>query len=599
MTDPGRDDEAGSPPRVSLPQVVGLVARAGGASFYGVLATMCTTGIGLAAILVLGQSLATELTSQNGRPGPSLWLLLAAVVLLAAIVSFGRMVGGGLHRLLTEQVIRWCEEQITLLSAHSELIEFDSPAFHDRIVRARRASTAALQITLAVPRVIASLLTVGGLVVAVALTAPILLPVALLSGLPVLLTGRALGERLLTFTWGHTPSDRERQHIENILESRDQAAEIRVFGMQGFLADRWRRLYDERIDEIRDLVRAFLRRAVAAAVGVAVSLAILLVSLAWLLARGDVDLLSAAAVAISVLILSNQSQTIAANVGALREHSGQLADFLETMRLLDRLSSAGPAAKSEAGPLARLDVDHLTFSYPAASRPALRDVSFSLRGDEMVAIVGHNGSGKTTLAKLLCGLYEAQSGEVSWNGRPIRTQNTGNEIGAVFQSFARYWFSAADNIRVGATAESDDDDLARVRRAAREAEADTFLAQLPRGYETLLAAELKGGVDLSVGQWQRVAIARLLYRDPSLVVLDEPTASLDAEAEAKLFSTLSRLRGSRAVIVISHRFSTVRVADRILVLSGGRLVEEGSHDELMTLGGEYASMYSQQASAYA
>ncbi|WDZ83611.1 ABC transporter ATP-binding protein [Micromonospora cathayae] len=584
---------------MSLWQVVLLVARAGGASFYGVLATMCTTGIGLAAVLVLGRSLAAGLTRQDGRPGLSLWLLLAAVVLLVAVVAFGRMVGGGLHRLLTEKVIRWCEEQITLLSAHSELIEFDTPAFHDRLVRARRASTSALQITLAVPRVIAASLTVGGLVVAVALTAPVLLPVALLSGLPVLLTGRALGERLLTFTWGHTPSDRERQHIENILESRDQAAEIRVFGIQDFLADRWRHLYDERIDEIRDLVRGFLRRAVVAAVGVAASLTVLLVSLAWLLARGHVDLLAAVTVGVSVLILSNQSQTIAANVGALREHSGQLADFLATMRLLDRLAGTGVDRRPAAGPLTRLDVDQLTFSYPAANRPALSDVSFSLRGDEMVAIVGHNGSGKTTLAKLLCGLYEAQSGEVRWNGRPIRAQDPGNEIGAVFQSFARYWFSAADNIRVGAAVGPVDADLDRVRAAAREAEADGFLAGLPRGYETLLAAELAGGVDLSVGQWQRVAIARVLYRDPSLVVLDEPTASLDAEAEAKLFSTLSRLRGSRAVLVISHRFSTVRVADRILVLDNGRLIEQGTHDELMTLGGKYAGMYSQQAAAYA
>ncbi len=577
-----------------LRRIIVLVARAGGSSFYGALASMSATGLGFAVVLLAGKSLVGRLAQQRGiSMHPSTWAVLVGVVALVSVVAFASMASGGFHRILTEKVVRWCGEQITLLSARSDLIEFDSPTFHDRIGRSRRASDAALQITLAVPRMLASAVTMVGLIVAVALTAPILLPVAVLSGLPMLFAGRALGERMLTFSWGHTPGDRERQHIEEVLTSRDQAAEIRVFGIQSFLTTRWNRLYDDRIADIADIVRGYLRRSMLAAVGVALTLTVLLVSLAVLLSRGDVDLASAVTVGVSVLILSSQSQTIAAGIGALREHSGQMADFLETTKLLETMSVGG-VAKPAADALTRLDVDRVTFAYPSADRPALHDVTFTLAAGEMVAIVGANGSGKTTLAKVLCGLYPTRSGEVRWNGRPIRAQEPGSQIGAVFQTFARYWFSAADNIRVG----SGSADLQRVRAAATEAGAADFIEELPDGFGTLLAPELEGGVDLSLGQWQRVAIARVLFRDPSLVVLDEPTASLDTQAEAELFATLARLRGGRAVIVISHRFSTVRAADRILVLDHGRLIEQGTHEDLMAMRGAYATMYAQQASAY-
>jgi ATP-binding cassette subfamily B protein len=633
MSAGGRGAERGRTPgiRGGMGRTIGLVARAGGAWFYAVIVAMSVTGLGFAVELFLGRALVGRLTGPDGPSGTTgTWLLLGGAVLVAAGIAFGQLASTGLHRLLAEKVIYWCNEQVVRLTAECETREFDSPDFHDRIRRARNGAQSSITIALAAPQLVASAVTSLGLLAAVGATAPVLIPIALLSGVPLLIAGRANAREMYSFSFGNTPNDRERFQLEEVLGSRDQAAEVRVFGIEDFLVRRWKVLYDERIAGLTVLVRNFLRRSLLAAAGAAISLVLTLGSLVWLLTTHHINVLAAATAAVSVILLADQAQRMAGNVGQLREETVQVADFYSTTLLLappllrcgrassvttlllappllrcGRASSVATRTAARQLPvrpagarLLHMRVDGVTFTYPSAGMPALRDVTFDLAADEMVAIVGHNGSGKTTLAKLVCGLYEADAGVVTWNGRPIREQDVGRQLGAVFQTFARYWFSARDNIAVGAVADGLEPDQAKVEAAAREAGAHGFLASLPQGYDTRLAVELDGGTDLSLGQWQRVAIARVLYRQPSFVVLDEPTASLDAEAEAELFETLARLRGGRTVVMISHRFSTVRSADRILVLEQGRLIEQGSHEQLMALGGSYARMYSVQAAAF-
>jgi ATP-binding cassette subfamily B protein len=236
----------------------------------------------------------------------------------------------------------------------------------------------------------------------------------------------------------------------------------------------------------------------------------------------------------------------------------------------------------------RVEARDVTFTYPSAETPALRGVSVHVEPGEVVALVGANGSGKSTLARLLAGLYEPERGAVTGRGAFATA--------IAFQDFLRYMLAARDNVAFGRHERVADD--AGVREAAARSGAAADLEPLPGGYETVLGPAFVGGTDLSGGQWQRVALARLFFRDAPFVIRDEPTAALDAKAEHALFASLRELLAGRSVLLISHRFSSVREADRIYVLDAGRVVEHGSHEELVAAGGLYAEMFALQAAAY-
>jgi ATP-binding cassette subfamily B protein len=244
-------------------------------------------------------------------------------------------------------------------------------------------------------------------------------------------------------------------------------------------------------------------------------------------------------------------------------------------------------------------VEAITFTYPSGARPALSDVCMDIRAGEVVALVGENGSGKTTLAKLLAGLYRPDSGRIRWDAADIADvdpEDLRRSVAVIFQDFLRYHLPARDNIGLGRHTAIHD--LAGIRDAARHADADGFIGELADGYDTMLGPEFIGGTDLSIGQWQRIALARAFFRDAPFIILDEPTAALDARAEHDLFERIRALLAGRTVLLISHRFSSVRSADRIYVLDGGRVVEAGSHDQLMDRGGLYAELFTLQARAY-
>jgi len=299
-----------------------------------------------------------------------------------------------------------------------------------------------------------------------------------------------------------------------------------------------------------------------------------------------------------VLVLGERLMTSVSSAGMLYESARFLEDFTSFVALEPIITARRPSGNAPAG-FTRLRVEDVSFTYPSANQPALHGVSLEIGAGEIVALVGANGSGKTTLAKLLCRLYLPQAGRILWDHTDtasVDPDQLRRHVAVIFQDFQHYALPARDNIGLGRHQRIDD--LDAIITAARHAGAHEFLAALPAGYDTVLGPEFSGGNDLSIGQWQRVALARAFFRDAPFIILDEPTAALDARAEHDLFQAIRTLCQGRSVLLISHRFSSVRTADRVYVLQHGRVVEHGSHDQLMAAGGLYADLFTLQAAAY-
>ncbi|WP_337059265.1 ABC transporter ATP-binding protein [Kineococcus sp. G2] len=522
-------------------------------------------------------------------------LALAAVSLVA---GFSGAVRGQRLRLLSEAVQRAVWGRVLDVTSSVELERFDDPAFYDRL---QRVTTNAVSRPVGVAQGLVGIL--GGLVGSVGLFAalwsiePVLLPVLLLAGVPLFLLSRRGGRLEFDFAVAQTPAYRHRAYLRETLTGRREAKEVRAYGLAGALRGRYEALAGAYERDLRRQVARRVRLAVAAQALTGVSLVVTAVLLLWLVGRGRLSLADAGAAGAAAPLLASRLQALTSGVGSVLE-SGL---FLDDLRAF--LALGGPAAATgpvrAAGTFEHLRLEGVSFSYPRAAHPAVRDVSLEVRRGEVVALVGENGSGKTTLAKIVAGLHSPSAGVVRWNGEVVTGPGAAavrEQVAVVFQDFVQWRMSGHDNIAVGRTGRPDESEA--VPAAARQAGADALLRRLPQGYATPLSTELAGGVDLSLGQWQRVALARAFYRGADLVVLDEPTAALDARAEAELFAQVRELAAGRTVLLISHRFSSVREADRIVVLREGGVDDVGTHAELVARGGLYAELYALQAQAY-
>jgi ABC-type multidrug transport system fused ATPase/permease subunit len=523
---------------------------------------------------------------------------LAGLAAVSVATTVASAVARRQDQMLSELVSRHAWARILDVTCSAELAAFDDAGFHDLIMRAQRGAFQAGQVVRGVLGLAQAATGVVAGVVALAVLQPLLLPVCLAAAVPSIWLARRRSRSYYGFAFRMTARDRERAYLGTLLAERDAAKEVRAMDLASFLRARHDRLYGERIAELDDLTRRQLRWALVAGVagsGIVAGTVAVLVALAL---GGHLSIAAAAAAGGAMIVFGQRVAAGGMASQMLLEAALFLEDYLKFAEL-----APGPRAPSEAPPRppdGAIAAEEVWFSYPGSEKPALRGASLRIEPGEVIALVGPNGSGKTTLAKLMAGLYVPERGRVLLHGADTATADRPTlrrDVAVVFQDFLRYWLPVRDNIAMGRHEHFRDGE--RVADAARRAGADRDIEALPDGYDTQLGPVFAGGADLSVGQWQKVAIARLFFRDAPFVILDEPTAALDARAEHELFARIRELLEGRAVLLISHRFSTVREADRIYVLEAGAVGERGSHRELMALGGTYAEMFTLQAAAYA
>lgn len=522
-------------------------------------------------------------------------LEMALVAALAAIQRGIGVVRSLLRAQLGNRVnVMILEKAITL-----ELAHFEDADFYDRMTRARReASSRPLSLVMRTFGLVQdgiSLVSYGGLLLAFSGWAVLGLVAA---ALPAFLAEtRFSGEAFRLFRW-RTPETRQQAYLETVLAREDYAKEVQLFGLGPRLLARYQQIFDTLYAEDRDLT---IRRGTWGFFLGLLSTAAFYAAYAWIAISTIRASITLGEMTMYVLVFK---QGQAALTSALSAIGGMYEDNLYLSNLYAFIDEhiPPPSGSATAGPKPGdgIRFEDVSFRYPGSERPALSGVTLHVRPGEKLALVGENGSGKTTLIKLMTRLYAPTQGRITLDGLELGQWSPAAlraRIGVIFQDFARYQLIVGENIGVGDVSAFDDEP--RWHEAAEKGLAAPFVEALPQGYHTQLGRWFAGGRELSIGQWQKVALARAFMRkDADILVLDEPTASMDAEAETQIFDRFRAMTRDQIAVLISHRFSTVRMADQIVVLAGGHIVEQGSHERLMAEGGHYAHLFSLQAAGY-
>ena len=502
-----------------------------------------------------------------------------------------------LRALLGQRVnVMILEKALTL-----ELAQFEDSEFYDKLTRARReASSRPLSLvnrTFGLGQNLVSLISYGVLLVQFS---PWAVLVLVLAGLPSFIAEtRFSDEAFSLFRW-RSPDTRMQIYLETVLAREDNVKEVKLFGLGPLLLQRYRDIFSRLYSRDRSL--AIRRDGWGFVLGL-IGTAALYGAYAWIAAAAVLSRITLGQMTMYLMLFRQGQAAVSAILSAI---GGMYEDNLYLSTLYEYLETPVPAPRAGGGALRGPDpadgirFEAVSFTYPGAEKPALSAIDLHIRPGESLALVGENGSGKTTLIKLLTRLYRPDAGRILLDGMDLEQwdeEALRQRVGVIFQDFARYQFLVGENIGAGDVRFFED--APRWREAAEKGMADTIVAELPRGFETQLGKWFKGGQELSGGQWQKIALARAFMRtDADILVLDEPTAAMDAAAEATIFEHFRKLTQNRIAILISHRFSTVRMASQIVVIENGHIIERGSHEDLMALDGHYARLFSLQAAGY-
>jgi ATP-binding cassette, subfamily B, bacterial len=529
---------------------------------------------------------------------PRLWWLVASEFGLAVL-------GGVLARaidysdsLLADKYTRHVSIQVMKHAAELDLIAYEDPVFYDRLERARVQATDRLGMIQQIGRLIQLVITTITLSVTIVVYSPWLMLLLIAGVLPAF-----LGESHFAFlgyakNFRQTPIRRQLDYLRQLGGSKEAAKELKLFGLSKFLTQRFTKLsdgiYEENVALSRRKLIAGAFLSVIAFMGYYSAYAFVI----WRTVTGAYSLGLWYLLSGAILQASSNIQQIFSTISGIADQALFLTDLLAFFDMQPTIRSK-PDALPAPRPIVRgFEFRNVSFRYPGSSRLVLDGLNFHLRPGERVALIGENGEGKTTIVKLITRLYDPTEGQVLLDGidlKEYRLEDLYREIGVIFQDFMRYEMTTRENIAVGRIDEIDD--LAMLEAAAGKSLADAVIAKIG-GYDQMLGRRFETGVDLSGGEWQKVALARAYLRDAQLLILDEPTAALDARSEFEVFQRFAELTAGKMALFISHRFSTVRMADRIVVLANGKIAEEGSHDQLARLGGRYKEMFELQAASY-
>lgn len=535
---------------------------------------------------------------QTGQLDHLAWLLGMELALAIGSDLLGRLTTYG-DGLLSELFTNATSIKLMEHAATLDLKDFEDPDLQDKLDRARRQTMGRMNLMSQLFGQVQDAITVVSFAIGLLIYAPwliVLLAVALIPAFVGEAHFNALGYSL-NFSW--TPERRQLEYVRQMGASVETAKEVKIFNLHRFLVARYRELADKFYLANRALAR---RRALwgsaLAALGTLGYYAAY-AYIAWRTVHGDFTIGDLTFLAGSFRRLRQLLEGLLVGFSQLAGQALYLDDLLSFFATQPEIISPLEAAPFPRPIRTGFVFENVGFRYPDSNKWALRGLDFELRAGEVLALVGENGAGKTTLVKLLARLYDPVEGRILLDGRDLRDYDLDAlraNVGVIFQDFVRYHLTVGENIGVGQIDAMDDG--VRIREAARRAMAEELIEGLPDGYDQLIGRRFKTGVDLSGGQWQKIAIARAYMRDAQVMILDEPTAALDARAEFEVFQRFKELSSDKTAVLISHRFSSVRMADRILVLADGGLEASGTHEELLAGGGRYAELFELQAAGY-
>ncbi len=535
----------------------------------------------------------------NHQPMQRIWWLVAAEFSLAILNSVLIRTIDYSDSLLADKYTRHVSIRVMNHAAGLDLIAYEDPVFYDRLERARVQATDRLVMIQAIGRLVQQAITTITLSISIMVFSPWLMLLLIAGVIPAFLGESHFALLGYAKNFRQTPVRRQLDYLRVLGGSKEAAKELKLFGLRNFLRERFTRLSDEIYKENVALSRLKLVAGSLLSVVGTAGYYSAYVFVVWRTVAGSLTIGQLIFLTGAIQQASSNIQQIFSTLAAIGDQALFLTDLLAFFEMQPTIRSKPNALPAPRPIVQGIEFRDVSFRYPGNSRLVLDRINFQLHPTERLALIGENGEGKTTIVKLMTRLYDPTDGQILLDGVDLREYNLEDlhrEIGVIFQDFMRYEMTARENVAVGRIEEINNLDLLRV--AASKSMAEDVIDRLPGAYEQMLGRRFEQGVDLSGGEWQKVALARAYLRDAQLLILDEPTAALDARSEFEVFRRFSELTSGKMALFISHRFSTVRAADRILVLANGKIAEEGTHDQLARLGGRYAEMFEMQASSY-